>query len=287
MRVLVFGILFQCFSFTLSAQSSDSVVTYDLIYMRDSRGILKGEILLFDEDDGHIIFLDTKGRKYTIAHYEYDYFIEDQVFVIEAKDTTIIHSRKEAEFEFSVGLVGSYLNLSQNTNGDANYLGSATSYGLATLGVKVSAGKYLTKKHFLGLTADMAVIGESDTYFNAGIRYHFLHDKRTRNVAFYVPVEIQYALLSETNSYATTDTNFTAGGYDWPKRVDIRSTIQSMGLHFGFGTAFMLPKMRSIKVELTFVQYFILGESYPNIDRPIPDETFNMKGIRLGVLYSL
>ena len=170
-RFLFSLLVFILFSPALFAQPTGSVQSYDLIYMKDGRGILKGEILVFDEEDGHIVFLDTEGRKYTIARYEYDYFIEDKVFVTNQADTVVINERKSDGAEISLGLVAGYINLNQTLTPDDFYLNGTTGLAYIPLSFKLSIGKYLSRQSFVGVTADIALLGEAKTYFNGGLRY--------------------------------------------------------------------------------------------------------------------
>jgi hypothetical protein len=284
---LLLILLFALMPNFLRAQEEPQYETYDLIYMKDGRGILKGEILVFDEEDGHIVFLDTEGRKYTIARYEYDYFIEDKVVIVNEGTTLVLNPRKNNEIEVSVGLIGGYINLDQTVTPDDLYIDGNTGLGFLPVSFKLSIGKFLDRQNFVGLTADIGLLGEAKTYFNGGLRYVHQYKNYKRNVAFYLPLELQYGNLTSLVNYSTTDTNFTDGGYSYPTYKDIEMSIQSIGLHVGQGVAFILPDKKSIKIELTIVKNFVLGYKALNTNAPTPSATFNQAGIRLGVLYSL
>lgn len=271
----------------LLAQHTGGVVAYDLIYMKDSRGILKGEILVYDEQDGHIVFIDTEGRKYTIARWEYDYFIEDKVFVVNQSDTLIINERKSEGAEISLGLVAGYIMVNQTVIEDANYLDGSTGLVYLPLSFKLSIGKYINRQNFVGFTADIALLGEAKTYFNGGLRYVYQYPGYKSNIAFYLPLELQYGNLTGMINYTTTDTTFDNGSYSWPTYRDIETSIHTVGLHVGQGLAFILPDKRSIKVELTFVKNFIINEKHLNLVVDGPISSFSQSGIRLGILYSL
>ena len=286
-RFLFSLLVFILFSPALFAQPTGSVQSYDLIYMKDGRGILKGEILVFDEEDGHIVFLDTEGRKYTIARYEYDYFIEDKVFVTNQADTVVINERKSDGAEISLGLVAGYISLNQTLTPDDFYLNGTTGLAFIPLSFKLSIGKYLSRQSFVGVTADIALLGEAKTYFNGGLRYVYQYPGYKSNVAFYLPIELQYGNLTSLINYSTSDTTFVDGGYNWPSDRNIETSLQSIGLHVGQGVAFILPDKKSIKIELTFVKNFIISQKVLNTNSPPPNATFSQTGIRLGILYSL
>jgi hypothetical protein len=287
MRTLFLVMAFLSLTVSIYAQNGTTTPTYDLIYMRDGRGILKGEILVFDEQNGHIVFVDTEGRKYSIARYEYDYFIEDKVFLVDDSDTLIINPRKEHEAEICLGLVAGLINVNQSVTANANYLESNTGLTYIPLGFKISIGKYLNRQNFVGFTADIGLLGEAQTYFNSGLRYVYQYPGYKSNVAFYVPVELQYGVLNSSMNYTSTDTSFVDGGYNYPSYKDIETVLHSVGLHVGQGVAFILPDKRSIKIELTFVKNFILNEKYLNTNGFAPSATFNQTGFRLGILYGL
>lgn len=272
---------------SIHAQNTPVVESYDLIYMRDSRGILKGEILVFDEEDGDIVFLDTEGRKYSITRYEYDYFIEDKIIIVNNNDTLIINPRKEHGAEISLGLVGGFVNLNQTVQADDYYLDGNTGIGFLPVGFKLSLGKYLNRQNFVGITADLGMIGEAKSYLNGGFRYLYQYPGYDRNIAFYLPLELQFCNLSGTVNYTTSDTTFVDGGFNYPSYKDIETSIQSIGLHVGQGMAFILPDKRSIKIELSLMKNFILSERYHGLNGQSPNSTFSQSGLRLGIMYCL
>ena len=287
MRFIILFITFLSIVYSLPAQNGPQTIVYDIIYMKDGRQ-LKGEILVFDEEDGDITFRDTEGRTYSITRYQYDYFVEDRVFLVEAQDTLVINPRKVNEAEISMGIVAGYIALDQTVQQSEGYLNSITSYAILPVSFKLSVGRYFNRQHFVGFSADIALLGDVKTYFNGGLRYLFQYPAYKSNIAFYFPVEVQYGILNTTFSYTTTDTiQDNNGGYSWPTYKEIETSIQSIGLHVGQGMAFMLPEKRSIKVELMLVKNFIMSQKLLNTPGEAPNMSFSQVGIRLGVLYSL
>ena len=270
----------------LIAQPGPQTMVIDIIYMKNGRQ-LKGEILVFEEEDGDITFRDTEGRVYSITRYQYDYFVEDRILVIEAQDSIVINPRKVNEAEISLGLVAGYISLSQTVTEGGRCLDNTVDYAFLPVNFKLSVGRYFNRQHFVGFTADLALLGDVKTYFNGGLRYLFQYPAYKSNIAFYLPIEVQYGILNTTLNYSTTDTTFSDGGFSWPTYKDYETSLQSVGLHVGQGVAFILPDKRSVKVELTFVKNFILNEKILNLEDAELNASFNQVGVRLGVLFSL
>ena len=95
--------------FFVSVQSfaqkpEENIYNYDLIYMKDN-SILKGEIIIFEEEDGDITFKDLKGKTYSITRDEYRYFKENVRYYENDDKIRIIKNRKINEFEVSVGFL--------------------------------------------------------------------------------------------------------------------------------------------------------------------------------------
>jgi hypothetical protein len=222
---------------------------------------------------------------YSITRYQYDYFVRGQVVVLKPKKAIL--PRKSNGLETSLGFVFGYIQVNQSLTPDLTFYAAPTSLSYLPFGVKVCVGKYLSRQHFVGATADFALLGEAQTYLNAGARYLFQYPGHKRNVAFYLPVEVQYGLLSSAMTYQTTDTSYTQGGYHWPTDVSYQTSLHSLGLHVGQGLAFILPQKRSVKLELMFVKGFVLSANYKDLTGASPNTTFGMGGLRLAVLYSL
>ena len=203
MKILPFLLFLVVCNIDLFAQPGPETQVYDIIYMKDGRQ-LKGEILVFDEEDGDITFRDTEGRVYSITRYQYDYFIEDRVFVVNAQDTVIINPRKVNEAEISLGLVAGYISLDQTVTESSGFLADTYSNAFIPVNFKLSVGRYFNRQHYVGFTADLALLGELKTYFNGGLRYLFQYPAYKSNIAFYFPVEVQYGILTANMNYNTT-----------------------------------------------------------------------------------
>lgn len=286
MKKLLLVLTYFIIGITAFAQEESRTVVYDVIYMKDGRQ-LKGEILVFEEADGDITFRDTEGRTYSITRYQYDYFVKDRVFAIEARDTVIINARKINEAEISLGLTANYIILNQRISQNDYFLENTVDYAFLPVNFKISVGRYFNRQHFVGFTADVGLLGDLQTNFNAGLRYLFQYPGYASNIAFYLPIELQYGVLATTLNYANSDTASANGSSGYPAYTDYETTIHNVGLHVGQGVAFILPDKRSIKLELTLVKNFIVRDRILNFSRDQPINSFNQFGLRLGVLFSL
>lgn len=266
-----------------SAQTDSSgYETYDLIYLKKG-GVLKGEILSFDEEFGGIVFKDTAGRKYSLAREEYDYFIEDKTFRIKASKPVL--PRKEEGLEFSVGFFGSFIDVQQDFTPDDFYLNAQNAISDVPVGLKLAAGKFFNGSNYLGVTTNIPFVKQSKSYFDFGFRYIYRQDTKKKNAVFYIPIELKYCAIKYDLSYSVNDTLFTDNGFEFPSEQEIDGTFNTLSLNVGPGVSFILPNQKSINLEATFERHFILSQKFSSAATE-PNSDFNIFGFSLVALYN-
>jgi hypothetical protein len=249
--------------------------------MKDGR-VLQGQILIFEEKDGDITFQDKYGRKYSITREEYKYFEENQlVKERKSKRDTIVLSRKENEFEFSVGLSFGWYNPSVSFTADQYYLQNTNNNSFYPLNVHLGAGKYFNRKHFTGLNADFSVISIASPVINLNARYSYQYDAYKKNTACYVPVELGFTSLVNSTSFIVNDTLFTSPT-TWTTQLDrdIKTSAFSVGIGHGFN--FMMKSKHSIALEVLIYKYFILNESFQGQMQGAPEFSTSPIGGKLA-----
>jgi hypothetical protein len=66
------------------------------------------------------------------------------------------------------------------------------------IGLTGTIGKYFTRSHFLGASAEIGTVSRSSLY-NIGVRYNFEYDDKKSNVSKYIPIELKYQHMSLEN----------------------------------------------------------------------------------------
>lgn len=286
--VLIFTILvaFQNKSFA----QSDSTVTYDVVYLKKG-GMLKGEILSFDSETGFMVFKDTKGVKYSLGREEYDRFIENKVFTVKKKGASEIKARKENEFEFSGGFRISLLSFNDNFDADDYYLNSNGGVTDLPLSIHLGVGKYMSRKHFIGASGELAMTSYGKKYFAAGARYAYQYDSYKRNVALYIPVELQFFSCQYDQRYQVADTVIENQGGSiityYPSDLDVDYTLRAASFSLGQGLSFIMNNKNSIALELSFVKFFPFTPSYIGLDRNPPKMSLTGHGFRFSLIYNI
>jgi hypothetical protein len=288
---LLFVLLSFLLSFSSSAISQDTTeyITYDVIHLVDGR-ILKGTILSFDEEGGGIVFKDTNGRTYSFSRKQYEFFEEDQLFPIKRKKENIeIKPRKENEWEISLGFSAAYLNIQHDFTPDERYVNGVNSLADIPTCFKIGAGKYFNRQHFIGATGEFALFSQNAKYFNFGARYLYQYDGQKRNVAFYVPIELQFNNMEIESRFQTNDTTFfdDGMGYSYPADKDITTSIQSVAFSAGHGFSFIMNNTKSISIEAALVRHFVLSEQHKFLSEAPPKSSFSTTGFRLTLLLNI
>jgi hypothetical protein len=283
-QTLVFALFLMLTSNTIFAQDTVRYEVYDVIYMKDNR-ILKGQILSYDSQLGGISFKDIYGRVYNFSREEYKYFLEKQNFPIKVKKQKGLIERKSKGIRYSLGLnTGYFYGLEKIESDDLNSKKETKGLGLGVYG---TVGKYFTRTHFLGATAEVGVMNNQQ-YYNFGARYNFEYDNRKTNLAMYVPIELKYQNMFLENSgipYTEITPNSSISGYYYPK-TEFSTLFVSVGHGFGF----MLKQGGSFNIELAYQRHIALSQKFYNL-KPQDEVGYDPKflqinGFRLGFSFS-
>ncbi len=283
-KFLFFTLFLLLASNTVFAQDSTQYEVFDVIYLKDNR-ILKGQILSYDSQLGGISFKDVYGRVYNFSREEYKYFREKEHFPIKVKKQKGLYERKSKGLRYSLGLnTAYYYGLEKIETDDLNSRKETTGLGLGVYG---TVGKYFTRTHFLGATAEVGVM-TSQQYYNFGARYNFEYDLRKTNVSKYVPIELKYQNMFLQNSglpYTEVTPNSSSEGFYYPK-TEFSTLFVSVGHGFGF----ILKQGGSFNIELAYQRHFTLSQKFYDLkpqDVVGYDPKFvQINGFRLGVSFS-
>lgn len=272
---------------TAVAQDSTNYVQYDVIYMKDGR-VLKGEILSYDSQFGGISFKDPSGKISNFGRDDYKYFVENQNFPVKKKNTEI-RPRKDDGFGFNIGVSASYIvNTIQRSEDDYFFKEDGWS-GDMPISLYASVGKYFTRHHFVGISADIGMIGDRPGYYAIGGRYAYQYDAHKTNTAFYVPIELKYQHINMFDNYNVKDTTwFSENSYSYPGFTNIETSYSNLAFSIGHGFGFMLKSGHAFNIEISFMKSFVLSKEYTDLEVAphAPDETPNFKAYRLGLFYS-
>lgn len=283
-KFLFFTLFLLLASNTVFAQDSTQYEVFDVIYLKDNR-ILKGQILSYDSQLGGISFKDVYGRVYNFSREEYKYFREKEHFPIKVKKQKGLYERKSKGLRYSLGLnTAYYYGLEKIETDDLNSRKETTGLGLGVYG---TVGKYFTRTHFLGATAEVGVM-TSQQYYNFGARYNFEYDLRKTNVSKYVPIELKYQNMFLQNSglpYTEVTPNSSSEGFYYPK-TEFSTLFVSVGHGFGF----ILKQGGSFNIELAYQRHFTLSRKFYDLkpqDIVGYDPKFvQINGFRIGVSFS-
>lgn len=265
---------------------SSAYEVYDIIYLKEG-GILKGNILSFDDPTGFIVFQDVYGRKYSLGREQYKYFEENKVFPVKKKRRTEILPRKENEWEINLGLSTSYLWISHDFTPDQYILNGVDNLADIPFCLKVGAMKYINRVHSVGLTSEFVLFQQNRQYFNGGLKYRFHYDKTNSNVGYYLPVELVYNTTGFKTSFQVADTVFTDNGWTYPADKELEVNIKSIALNLGHGFAFILPNKRSVQLEFNVSRHFNLSQKITGNVQKKPESSFGLSGIRMSLLFNI
>ena len=271
---------------TIFAQDTIRYEVYDVIYMKDNR-ILKGQILSYDSQLGGISFKDVYGRVYNFSRDEYKYFKEKQNFPIKVKSKKqkVIFERKSNGLRYSLGFNTSYFYGLEKRESD-NLNSRKDTQGMA-ISVCGTIGKYFTRTHFLGATAEIGLLTNNQRLFNLGVRYNYEYDKKQSNIAKYIPIELKYQNMFLQNSglpFTEVTPNSSFSGFYYPK-TEFSTLFVSVGHGFGF----ILEQGGSFNIELAYQRHFTLSQKFYDLkpeDAVGYNPKFQVNGFRLGFSFS-
>ncbi|TNE70735.1 MAG: hypothetical protein EP333_10005 [Bacteroidetes bacterium] len=288
-------VLIVLFSAELSMAQGDTTEykVMDVIYLKEG-GILRGEILAFDESNGGIVFKDEYGRKYSFGRDDYKYFREDQLIKNKKKaKNKEVYQRKEEGLSFNVGLKFNFISLNDNFTPDDYYLNGFGGLGDIVTSLSLGGGMYFTRQHFVALNTDFKVasFGYAKQYFNAGIRYQYQYDAQKSNVALYLPFELKYNRYSEDIQYDVNDTIVDSGPGGtvtyWPISQEYGVTVDMASLSIGHGFGFIMKNRKSFNIEVGLTKYFVLSQKFSGTTHGNPQSSFDGFAMNLSLLYNL
>lgn len=259
--------VFLVFPFSSHAQDGPkNVYNYDLVYMNNGT-VLKGDIVIFEEEDGDITFKDLKGRTYSITRTEYKYFKENVRYYQNDRDTTkirIIKERKIDQFEVSVGfnvvaLLESLLPV---------WPAGVVSYDDTGIGnpvpiiAHIGVGKYFQRRHYAGVGFSYGLLyDQSDVnkYMSVGLKYKYQYDSYRNNFPLYLIGSFNYTLVDgEYRGFYVQYDQYNPNGRGRSEAVQMSLSYPEVGI--GHGVSFMLRNKKSISLEASITRSLSMNE---------------------------
>jgi hypothetical protein len=282
LSALLVILFFQC-----SAQTDTTgTQTYDIVYLKDGR-TLKGNIVVFEEEDGDIIFKSLDGLTYSLSRKEYTSFKEN-VQVQRDDYKFVLKPRKENEFEFSLGFSASILNIRTEFEPD-DYYREQGNGGDALVAFRLGAGKYFNRQHYFGAAIDLVILSDSKDAFSGFFRYCNHYRSSKKNTALYLPVEIGYNRFNINTNFGTVTTVIDSQGYtyNYYGNENIETSFSSMVFNFGQGLSFAMNDKKSIAFELSVFKNFFVRHKFIDLDRSAPKADFGIDGLKLMIAYNI
>lgn len=278
--MMSFALISTCYA------QNDSTTSYDLVYLTKG-GVLKGEILSFDEVSGSMVFKDVVGRKYSLAREDYKYYVENYVFPVRRKKKFELRDRKENETEFSAGLSFHYLNYVNDFRSDEHYISGNDAVGDIPLSLKLSYGKYHSRRHYYGVNVDMGLLSYHKNRLGLGVRYAYHYDGYKSNTAYYLPVELNYFRSRFSDDYSVNDTLFDGnGGYEYPRVSSVETYLSGFNFQLGQGIAFIGKEKRSIALEIALIKQLVSFQRFDSEHSWDPNTAYSAVGGRFSLLYN-
>lgn len=268
----------------IGQKEKEEAKTEDVIYLKGG-GVLRGEILIFQESDGDITFKDREGRKYSLTREEYDYFIENEPYKKRAKDLRVVNPRKENELEYTFGLSLPFGTIDGQYDDSYN-----VQYGdywavHPSVNLRAGIGKYLNRRNFVGFRLDYALLGDGiQTLISPAIRYKYQFDGYKRNTAWYILLELQHNYMKGEFRAIRPDEYYT-NIYE----VDLVSQKhQNFGVSFGQGIAFILANKSSVGFEFSVFKNNVFSfDLVKEKDGYVLYDSLSHTGISFALVYNL
>jgi hypothetical protein len=199
-----------------------------------------------------------------------------------------IYPRKQDEFEITAGFRTTFINFNDNFTTDEYYLNSNGGTTDLPIALYVGAGKYFGRTHYLGINGEIALYSYGQNYVSAGLRYCYQYDAHKGNIAYYLPVELNFFKSSYSQSFQVNDTTFYDGGnsYFYPSYEDLDFSITASSLSLGQGFSFIMKNKHALTVELALVKYFPFNITYATTQES-PNVQYSGSGMRLSVMLNL
>lgn len=251
---------------------------------------LKGQILNYDESTGVLTFKGRDGKMYSFKSEEYKYFQYDKEFTKKLK-TVGLRPRKASEVEISAGIRTSFINFNDNFTADDYYVWSGGGSTDLPMSIFLGLGKYFGREHYFGFNGELALSSYGGGYLSTGLRYCYQYDANKRNVAFYLPVELDYFRSNYDQNFQVNDTVIeTSGGGTsiyYPSNKNVEYSVSAISVSLGQGFGFILNNKHSLAIELSLVKYFPFGTRFINLEQEAPNVRFSGSGMRLSIFYNL
>lgn len=298
---VLFNTLIKAQNDTISKEQNEIVEVYDVVAVykstTDGRGRtrnyvseLNGEIINYDESTGVLTFKDKDGRMYSFKSDEYKYFEYDKEITKKVKKFDL-RPKKDSEFEISAGFRAAFINFNDNFSADDYYVGSGGGSSDLPISIFLGVGKYFGREQYLGLNGEIALTSYGGGYLSTGLRYCYQYDGNKRNVAFYLPVELNYFRSNYDQYFQVNDTVIeTSGGgtsYYYPSDKKLEYSISAVSVSLGQGFGFILNNKHSLALEFSLLKYFPVGAKFTNLEKKAPNVRFTGNGFRLSLIYNI
>ncbi len=295
MKNLLLLLLITVGSYSYAQSDTTKAETYDVVYLTEGYSV-RGKIMSFDPSDGDIVFVGLDGKKYFFGKEDYTSFEENLEFKKKKRKKSddaefVLNERKETEFEVSLGFTTPFTTIIGDRQSDGSlYLDYYRSYN--PLCLNAGFGKYFSRHHFAGLNVEFGLNTALKTFASVNLRYSHQYDANKKNVALYIPIDLQYNYLKGNMPFDMdlTDTTFSEDGVgystSYPTTTNIDVAYTSAGISVGHGVAFILNKKNSIALELAYFRLFVLSKSYTNIEGVEPELDFKQSGLKFSLKYN-
>ena len=137
----------------------------------------------------------------------------------------------------------------------------------------------------------MALTSYGSGYISTCLRYCYQYDANKRNVAFYLPVELNYFRSNYDHNFQVNDTVIeTSGGgtsISYPSNKNLEYSLSAVSVSLGQGIGFIMNNKHSIAIELSLVKYFPFGIKFKDLEQESPNVRFSGNGFRLSLIYNI
>jgi hypothetical protein len=163
-------------------------------------------------------------------------------------------------------------------------------YVYLPLSIRLGAGKYFSRHHYVGINTDIAINSSYKKYYAVALNYKHQYDAKTSNKALYIPVELQFTQATFDNTYQVADTTFDvqSGGtvYYFPSDFETDQQISAIGFSIGHGISFIKQKKKSFSIELNVFNNFIIQHQFIDLDRVAPNSIYKNSGLKCSFFYN-
>lgn len=308
-KCFILFLLFSLLGFQFTSAQSDSteissVKVIDIIKLKDGR-TLKGEILVFEEKDGDIVFKTLDGKTFSISRDEYEYFQEDQILEEKKKKVKkerIVRERKDGELQFSVGFSTLIADLDYDFDNSESLdqIGNFTDVNSMSMdnfnSINVRAGKFINQNNYIGLTGEVGFILGSKNYWDFGVQYAHHYGIKNSNFDLYVPIGLSYSQLSSTPQFGVHDSAWVNTWVDYEivpvysrkdSEIGIETNFSSINFSIGHGFAYVLPDKRSLAFEILLLNGMVMEPNYINREGNKPKfNEITSSGVKLSLMYN-